>query len=87
MLAAAGITAFLGFSAASAPAVADLPARKLKPTLPIAATAGEQAHDARRREGIESASATQGRAVSFATRELDIRKLDANAFGDGEDVR
>lgn len=87
-LAAAGAAAVLGLAfAASVPALADLPARKLKPTLPATSdSADRDAGAIRGHDSGEGASATQGRVVSFATRDLEIGKLDANAFGDGEDV-
>lgn len=86
IIAAAGITAFLGIAAAALPALADLPARKLKPTLPAADSSDVQARELRGQDRATVASATEGRLVSFATRDLDIGKLDAAAFGDGEEV-
>jgi hypothetical protein len=69
------------------PAGADVTKRPLKPTL--AAAAGK--HDAatgplRSRTAAASGADSEARLVSFATRDMDIRKLDAAAFGDGDDV-
>lgn len=68
--------------------LADIRARNLKPALPVAAEAGDTGAQAHNRTGANAMAVAQGgHVVSFATRDFDVGKLDADAFGDGEDVK
>lgn len=68
------------------PAGADVTKRPLKPTLSAADKLGEAAGTLRGRPPAAAGTDSEARLVSFATRDMDIKKLDAAAFGDGEDV-
>lgn len=69
------------------PAGADVTKRSLKPTLATAAGKHDTATGPLRgRTEAASGTDSEARLVSFATRDMDIRKLDAAAFGDGDDV-
>ncbi len=83
-----GRAALVALLALASPALADIRARNLKPTLPAAAEAGDAAAQAHTRAGANAMAVAQGgHVVSFATRDFDVGKLDADAFGDGEDVK
>ncbi len=68
------------------PVSADVTKRPLKPTLSATEPHDVSAGTMRSRAATTAATDTESRVVSFATREMDIKKLDAAAFGDGEDV-
>lgn len=81
-------TALVALLTLASPALADLPGRALKPTLLVAPEPGDAVAHIRNRSGTDAkAVAAGGHVVSLATRDFDVGKLDANAFGDGEDVK